>query len=176
MGTAAFFVVAPGTVAGLIPWLITSWDVTGSGPLWRIAQVFGALLIVAGLVPAVHAFAEFARAGGTPLPLTPTEHLVVTGFNCYVRNPMYVGLLLVIVGQALLFGSVDLVVYAVVLWCVTASFVRWYEEPTLTRRYGNEYLTYRRNVRAWVPRLHPWTAGLGQGNDVGGSIAREPRE
>jgi protein-S-isoprenylcysteine O-methyltransferase Ste14 len=155
--SAAFFVVAPGTVVGLIPWLITGWEIRGSTALWRVVQVIGVLLIVAGLIPLVHAFTQFARAGGTPMPITPTQHLVVAGFNRYVRNPMYVGLLLAIVGQALLFGSVGLVAYAALVWILTASFVHWYEEPTLMRQYGGEYETYRHHVRAWLPRRRPWT-------------------
>lgn len=91
------------------------------------------------------------------MPLAPTKRLVVTGFNRYVRNPMYVGLLVVILGQALLFASLGLVVYAVVAWATTAAFVRWYEEPTLQRTYGSEYDAYRANVRGWLPRLRPWT-------------------
>jgi len=97
-----------------------------------------------------------AKAGGTPMPLAPPERLVVNGFNRYVRNPMYVGLLIAILGQALLFGSLGLVLYAVVVWIITASFVRWYEEPTLSHRYGTEYEEYRRNVPAWLPRWRPW--------------------
>jgi protein-S-isoprenylcysteine O-methyltransferase Ste14 len=155
IGSAAFFVVAPGTVVGLIPWLITGWKVSDS--LWQVAV--GAALIIAGLIPVVLAFVEFAKAGGTPMPVAPTERLVVTGFNRYVRNPMYVGLLVAILGQALLFGSVGVLVYAAVVWVVTASFVRWYEQPTLSRRYGSDYESYRQNVPAWIPRLTPWTPG-----------------
>ena len=162
-GSTAFFVVAPGTVVGVIPWLITRWKIPGSTPAWRVAQVLGVLLIVVGLIPVVHAFAQFAKAGGTPMPLAPTQRLVVNGFNRYVRNPMYVGLLIVILGQALLFGSLPLVLYAVVMWVITASFVRWYEEPTLVRTYGSEYEIYRRNVPAWLPRWHPWTLGVERG-------------
>src|SRR5262245_35458686 len=139
VGSAAFFVVAPGTVVGLIPWLITHWEVPDSTSGWRVAQVVGVLLIVAGLIPPVHAFAQFAKAGGTPMPVAPTERLVVSGFNRFVRNPMYVGLLIAILGQALLFRSLGLLVYAAVVWITTASFVRWYEEPTLSRLYGTEY-------------------------------------
>jgi protein-S-isoprenylcysteine O-methyltransferase Ste14 len=156
-GSAAFFVVAPGTVVGVIPWLITRWEVPDYGATGRIAQGIGVVLIVAGLVPVVHAFSQFARAGGTPVPLAPTQRLVVTGFNRFVRNPMYVGLIVVVLGQALLFGSADLVVYAVVMWIVSASFVHWYEEPTLMRRYRAEYDAYRHNVHAWIPRVRPWT-------------------
>jgi protein-S-isoprenylcysteine O-methyltransferase Ste14 len=154
IGSAAFFVVAPGTVVGLIPWLVTRWELPDSTAVWPI--VLGVLLIVAGLMPAVHAFVQFAKAGGTPMPLAPPERLVVNGFNRYVRNPMYVGLLIAILGQALLFGSPGLVLYAVVVWIITASFVRWYEEPTLSHRYGAEYEEYRRNVPAWLPRWRRW--------------------
>jgi protein-S-isoprenylcysteine O-methyltransferase Ste14 len=157
IGTAAFFVVAPGTFAGLIPWLITHWEIREPLPYWAVAQVVGVLLICAGLIPPVHAFVEFAKAGGTPMPLAPTQHLVVSGFNRYVRNPMYLGLLTVIVGQALLFGQFSLLLYAAGGWLVTASFVRWYEEPTLTRQFGADYEAYRRAVPAWWPRLRPWT-------------------
>jgi protein-S-isoprenylcysteine O-methyltransferase Ste14 len=155
VASAAFFVVAPGTVVGLIPWLITRWEIAASTPMWRL--VLGALLVVAGLILPIHAFVQFVKAGGTPMPIAPTQRLVVTGFNRYVRNPMYLGLLVAILGQALMFGSWTLVVYAAVLWFVTASFVHWYEEPTLLREYDGEYEVYRRNVRAWLPRWHPWT-------------------
>jgi protein-S-isoprenylcysteine O-methyltransferase Ste14 len=153
IGSAAFFVVAPGTFVGLGPWLITHWEIPGSSPL-RI--IFGVLLIVVGLIPPVHAFIQFAKAGGTPMPVAPTERLVVTGFNRFVRNPMYLGLLIAILGQALLFDRPWLVLYAAVGWIATASFVRWYEEPTLVRTYGEQYEEYRRNVAAWMPRLTPW--------------------
>lgn len=149
LGSAAFFVLAPGTVDGLAPWLITDWQVRGP---WA-TQMLGALVIGVGLAPVVHAFVQFARAGGTPMPLAPTESLVVTGFNRYLRNPMYFGLLVVLLGQALLFLSLALVVYVAILWTVTASFVHWYEEPTLARRYGAEYAAYRSKVPAWWPRV-----------------------
>jgi protein-S-isoprenylcysteine O-methyltransferase Ste14 len=153
IGSAAFFVVAPGTFVGLGPWLITHWEIPGSSPL-RI--IFGVVLIVVGLVPPIHAFIQFVKAGGTPMPIAPTERLVVTGFNRFVRNPMYLGLLIAILGQALLFDSPWLVLYAAIGWIATASFVRWYEEPTLVRTYGEQYEEYCRNVAAWMPRLTPW--------------------
>jgi protein-S-isoprenylcysteine O-methyltransferase Ste14 len=70
---------------------------------------------------------------------------------------MYAGLVLAIIGQALLFGSFWLLAYAAVAWAVPAAFVRWYEEPTLARTYGAEYEQYRRAVPAWLPRLRSWT-------------------
>lgn len=162
IGSAAFFLAAPGTVVGLVPWLITGWEFREPLPYWAVAQAVGVVLICVGLVPPVHAFVEFARAGGTPAPVAPTEHLVVRGFNRYVRNPMYVGLLVVLVGETLLFGQPALLLWAAAAWAATAAFVRWYEEPTLARQFGAEYVAYRRAVPAWWPRLRPW-APSGQG-------------
>lgn len=161
LGSAAFFVAAPGTVAGLIPWLITGWEFREPLPYWAVAQVIGGLLIAAGLVPLVLAFVQFAKAGGTPMPAAPPEHLVVSGGNRWVRNPMYVGVIAILVGQALLFGQFWLLLYAAGAWALTAAFVRFYEEPTLQRQFGAEYAVYRRAVPAWWPRLRPWTAGAG---------------
>lgn len=154
--SAGFFVVAPGSVVGLIPWLITRWRFRRPMPGWVAARVLGAVLVAAGLVPLVSAFTEFVKASGTPIPVAPTERLVVSGFNRYVRNPMYVGLLLVVIGQALLFGNLRLLLYAAAVWVAPAAFVHWYEEPSLARRFGAEYEAYRSAVPAWWPRLHPW--------------------
>ena len=157
IGSAAYFVVEAGTFAVLIPWLVTGWQFHQPWPL--AARVAGVLLIGAGLVPVAGAFVQFAQAGGTPLPLAPTQRLVVTGFHRYVRNPIYLGSLLIFAGEALLFGRLSLLVYAAVGWAGAAVFVRWYEEPALARRFGAEYEAYRRAVPAWWPRLHPWTPG-----------------
>jgi protein-S-isoprenylcysteine O-methyltransferase Ste14 len=159
IGSAAYFAVAAGIFAGLIPWLLTGWGFHRPLPYWVVAQVVGVLLICAGLVPLVHAFVQFARAGGTPLPLAPTRHLVVSGFHRYVRNPIYVGSLAILAGEALLFGRPSLLLYAAVGWVGAAAFVRWYEEPALARRFGAEYEAYRRAVPAWRPRRRPWTPG-----------------
>lgn len=93
---------------------------------------------------------------GTPAPVAPTEKLVIGGIYRHVRNPMYVAVLSIIIGQALLFSSWTLVAYAVIGAVGMGSFVRLYEEPTLANRYGAEYETYRRNVPGWLPRLTPW--------------------
>src|SRR5262245_52173830 len=111
------------------------------------------------------------------MPVAPTERLVVTGFNRFVRNPMYIGLLTAILGQALLFDSPWLVLYAVIGWIATASFVHWYEEPTLVRTFGEQYKEYRRNVPAWTPRLTPWNPAPqnGGGSESAASQARRCR-
>jgi protein-S-isoprenylcysteine O-methyltransferase Ste14 len=118
----------------------------------------GAVLIVAGAGALLHAFARFVvEGGGTPAPLAPTERLVVGGLYRHVRNPMYVAVGATIAGQALLLGRPLLLAYAAAFWLVVAAFVRGYEEPTLSARYGEEYAAYRRAVPAWWPRLRPWS-------------------
>ena len=114
-------------------------------------------MLVAGLIVLVQAFVRFVVEGfGTPAPVAAPERLVVGGVYRYVRNPMYVAVLAAIVGQALLLGRLSLLLYAGAAWLVVAAFVRFYEEPTLARRFGADYEAYRRAVPAWWPRLRPW--------------------
>jgi len=118
------------------------------------------ILLLAGLIVLVGAFARFVMEGlGTPAPVAAPERLVVGGVYRYVRNPMYVAILAAIVGQAFILGRLALLLYATVLWLITAAFVRFYEEPTLARRFGADYEAYRRAVPAWWPRLRPWKPG-----------------
>src|SRR5215203_3960138 len=157
VGSAVFFVVAPGTVVGLIPWLLTGWQVGEPVPYWAPMRVLGAILLVVGLIVLVQAFVRFVVEGlGTPAPIAAPERLVVGGLYRYVRNPMYVAILAAIVGQALLLGQLGLLLYAAALWLISAAFVRWYEEPTLRRQFGADYEAYRRAVPAWLPCLRPW--------------------
>jgi protein-S-isoprenylcysteine O-methyltransferase Ste14 len=158
LGSAAFFVVAPGLVAGVLPWWLTGYRMS-PGPGWLVGFRVGAgaLLLGAGLVVLVRAFVRFVNEGrGTPAPIAPTEVLVVGGDYRYVRNPMYVAVLACILGQAVVLGSLALLGYAVVVWLAFAGFVRWYEEPVLHARFGSDYEEYRRAVPAWIPRVTPW--------------------
>jgi protein-S-isoprenylcysteine O-methyltransferase Ste14 len=108
------------------------------------------LLLAAGLLLLSQAFVRFVREGlGTPAPMAPPERLVVGGAYRHVRNPMYVALLAIIAGQALLLGQPLLLLYATALWVFAAVVVRWVEEPGLKRRFGADYDTYRRAVPAW---------------------------
>ena len=152
IGSAVFFVVAPGTVAGLVPWWLS--DGFASEATW--GRIPGAVLFLGGLVILVHSFVRFVLAYGTPAPVAPTKHLVVQGFYRYVRNPMYVAIIAIVLGEALWTARLSLFVYAAITWAVPAAFVKLYEEPTLTRQFGEEYETYRRHVPAWIPRLTPW--------------------
>ena len=160
VGSAVFFLLAPGVVVGLIPWLLTRWQAREPLPYWTPVRVLGGILLVAGLIALVQAFVRFVVEGfGTPAPVAAPDRLVVGGVYRYVRNPMYVAVLAAIIGQALLLGRLGLLLYAGAAWLIVAAFVHWYEEPTLTRRFGAEYEAYRRAVPAWLPRLRPWERG-----------------
>jgi protein-S-isoprenylcysteine O-methyltransferase Ste14 len=161
VGSTVFFLVGPGIMAGLIPWLLTGWQVREPLPYyWAPMRVLGGILLLAGVIVVIQAFVCFVVEGfGTPAPIAAPERLVVGGVYRYVRNPMYVAVLAAIVGQALLLGQLALLLYAAAIWLIAAAFVRWYEEPTLTRRFGADYEAYRRAVPAWWPRLRPWKPG-----------------
>jgi len=154
IGSALFFLVAPGVVVGAVPWWITRWELR---PSPMAVRVLGGLLLVVTLPVLVSAFVRFARDGlGTPAPVAPTERLVVSGAYRYVRNPMYLAVIGAIVGQALLLGQTVLLGYSALVVVLTVSFVRLYEEPVLQQRFGEAYAAYRRAVPGWFPRLHPW--------------------
>jgi protein-S-isoprenylcysteine O-methyltransferase Ste14 len=153
-----FFLLAPTTLAGVVPRLLTGWRAREPLPGGTAARWAGVALIVVGAAIVVDAFARFVRHGrGTPAPPLPTERLVVTGLYRYVRNPMYLGVLAAILGQALLLGSPTLLVYAALVGLGFHIFVLGYEEPALQRQFGAEYEAYRRGVRRWLPRLRSWT-------------------
>jgi protein-S-isoprenylcysteine O-methyltransferase Ste14 len=157
--SVAWGVAVGGAFACLLPYSLGEWHFHRPLPYWAAAQAAGGLLICAGLVPLVQSFTEFTKASGTPVPVAPPPRLVVSGFYRYVRNPIYAGFLVILAGEALLFGSPGLLEYTAVAWCIGAAAVRFYEEPTLARKFGAGYRDYRRAVRAWIPRLHPWTPG-----------------
>jgi protein-S-isoprenylcysteine O-methyltransferase Ste14 len=113
----------------------------------------GWLLIAAGTAALVHAFVLFVLQGlGTPAPIAPTRTLVVTGTYRWVRNPMYLAVTAVIVGQALLFASGTLAAYAAAVATAFVAFVNVYEQPTLRRQFGADYEAYLRTVPGWWPR------------------------
>lgn len=154
IGSALFFLVAPGVVVGLVPWWLTRWAAL---PTPLPLRILGGLLLVLALPLLVSAFVRFVRDGlGTPAPVAPTERLVVSGAYRYVRNPMYVAVIGAIVGQALLLGQTVLLGYAALVAFLVVSFVRLYEEPVLRKQFGEAYEAYRRAVPGWLPRLHPW--------------------
>jgi protein-S-isoprenylcysteine O-methyltransferase Ste14 len=149
--SVVFLVIAPGTVVGLFPWLITGWQAGSTHPAALV--VVGAVLVAAGCAALLYAFGQFVVDGlGTPAPPAPTDLLVSRGLYRHVRNPMYVAVLTAIVGQAALLARPVLLAYAAAVCAAFMAFVRWYEEPTLRRRYGAAYDEYRDRVPGWLPR------------------------
>jgi protein-S-isoprenylcysteine O-methyltransferase Ste14 len=148
----------PGIALVWLPLWITRFRVPAGEPRWQM--VLAAALILIGLTPGLESVRRFIVVGrGTLVPAVPTEHLIVSGFYRHVRNPMYVGVLIALAGEILLFRNRGLIIFGACLWLGFHVFVSRYEEPTLTRRYGEEYLRFKRNVPRWLPRLTPWQGG-----------------
>jgi protein-S-isoprenylcysteine O-methyltransferase Ste14 len=151
LNTILFTIVVPGTVAGYIPFrIIGGFSRPAPEPLTWI----GAVVCALGAAIYFRCAWEFAVRGlGTPAPIAPTKYLVTTALHRYVRNPMYIGVALVILGEAALFRSPHLVIYAALMLLIAHIFVVLYEEPTLHRQFGESYDEYRRTVPRWIPRL-----------------------
>jgi protein-S-isoprenylcysteine O-methyltransferase Ste14 len=159
-GSAIFLVVAPGTLAIYLPWTVTRWRFAPALFSVFSFRILGALMIAGGLPILLDSFARFAIQGlGTPAPIAPPQRLVVTGLYRWVRNPMYVAVSLLIFGQGLLFGSVRLLEYGLLVWLAFFAFVVLYEEPALSRKFGKEYEEYCVQVSRWIPRLKPLDPG-----------------
>ena len=160
LGSALFFAVAPLVLAGFVPWWITHWEFRPAFFGFELTRAIGLMLIIAGVPGVVDSFARFALQGlGTPAPIAPTQKLVVTGLYRYVRNPIYVSVVAVILGQAILFGDWRLMTYGGLMWLAFHAFVLTYEEPVLAQSFGAEYEEFRANVPRWIPRLSPWLHG-----------------
>ena len=157
IGSAVFLVIAPGFIAGLAPCWISRWRV--EAPFFGMAlfRYVGGWLIALGVMGVLDSFVRFALQGvGTPAPIFPTRHLVVTGLYRYVRNPMYVSVVTTILGQGLLLGSVALLEYGALVWLLFHVFVLVYEEPTLGASFGSEYKSFCAEIPRWIPRFTPW--------------------
>jgi len=154
VGSAAFVVLIPGTVVGWIPYWLTGWV---AGPPFggtETTRWLGVLLLVAGALVFVDFVSRFVWEGhGTPAPVAPTGRLVTGGTFRWSRNPGYVAVLAMLVGQACIFGSPRLLVYAAAVAAGFHLFVLYYEEPTLRRTFGPEFDAYCRRVPRWLPRL-----------------------
>lgn len=156
-GSGLFLLVAPGTGAGYVPWLINGWRFAGDfgdSPLVRAA---GIAMMLFGGAALSECFVRFAWTGfGTPAPIAPPQRLIVTGLYRHVRNPMYVAVVALVLGQALLFGDTRLLLYGAAGWLIFHLFVLAYEEPALRRQFPDDYARYTTAVPRWLPRLRPW--------------------
>jgi protein-S-isoprenylcysteine O-methyltransferase Ste14 len=152
LNTLLFTILVPATVAGWLPWRLRGDARWTPNPALRWLSF---VLIGVGIAIYLHtAFWGFALRGrGTPAPIAPPKKLVIEGLHRYVRNPMYIGVLLIVIGQAVLFHSMALVRYAAAIWLAAHLFVLFYEEPALQRKFGDEYREYRQRVPRWIPRF-----------------------
>jgi protein-S-isoprenylcysteine O-methyltransferase Ste14 len=146
-----FLLLAPGTVAGYIPLVLLQ-----RGPQFDpglLALFSSPFWLVGGLV-LLWSFWNFLNEGhGTPAPIDPPRQLVLKGFYQYVRNPMYISVIFILIGHFLWFGYWFILVYAGLAFLVTHLFVILYEEPTLKRKFGAAYEDYLKRVPRWIPRL-----------------------
>jgi len=151
LGSLLFLLLAPGTIAGYIPLVLLR-----NGPRVE-AGVFAYLafpLWLVGSIILLWCFWDFTFKGhGTPAPISPPKELVATGFYRYVRNPMYVGILAILLGHFLWFGYWNLLIYAVIVFVAFHTFVAFYEEPALKRKFGASYEAYLQRVPRWIPRF-----------------------
>ena len=146
-----FLIVAPGMVAGYIPLVLLR-----KGPQLETGDLayFALPFCLIGEVILLCFFWNFLIQGrGTPAPIDPPRELVAVGFYRYVRNPMYVSVLAIIIGHFLWFGYWNLLVYAVIVFLAFNTFVTFYEEPTLKRKFGKSYEDYLQRVPRWIPRF-----------------------
>jgi protein-S-isoprenylcysteine O-methyltransferase Ste14 len=150
--TVIFTILAPGTVTILIPgWLLSSPMGAASFDIGAFRYIgIGPILIGASIY--LWCAWDFTFAGkGTPAPIDPPKELVVRGLYRYVRNPMYVGMVAVLIGETLFFQSLALAAYVGAVLLVFTLFVVLYEEPALTRKFGDSYRRYREAVPRWIP-------------------------
>jgi protein-S-isoprenylcysteine O-methyltransferase Ste14 len=146
-----FLIVVPGLVAGYIPLnLFTNGPQIETG---FIAYLAFPLWLIGGVILLWSFWNFFQEGHGTPAPLDPPQDLVAVGFYRYVRNPMYVGILLILAGHFLWFGYWLLLIYMAIAFVIIHLFVTLYEEPTLKRKFGVSYEEYLKRVPRWIPRL-----------------------
>jgi protein-S-isoprenylcysteine O-methyltransferase Ste14 len=126
-------------------------------PAADVQFVAGAGVMLIGLLIMGHTITSFIRIGrGTLAPWSPTRKLVVEGLYAHVRNPMILGVLIVLLGEALAAASWRILAWALVFFLINTLYFVVSEEPGLERRFGEEYRRYKMNVPRWMPRLRPW--------------------
>jgi protein-S-isoprenylcysteine O-methyltransferase Ste14 len=141
-------------------WFVPRWFLGGA---MHVVHAEAWLVGAAGAAIVAWCALEFALRGhGTPAPFDPPRQLVVSGLYHFVRNPMYLGLGVLLCGEAWLVGRVEILYEVLALWIAVSGFVLLYEEPVLREKFGAAYDDYRAHVPRWIPHLHPFDkAGSG---------------
>jgi protein-S-isoprenylcysteine O-methyltransferase Ste14 len=164
---ALFSLILPVTVTVIVPVLVIlsfnnhllAFDSALSGAMLAI----GTFLIVLGLGFVIYTNQAFFRIGkGTLAPWDPPKKLVVAGAYRYVRNPMISGVLMIVLGEALIFASIQLFILFILFFIVNHIYFVYSEEPGLVKRFGSDYILYKKNVPRWIPRLKPWIMDSGE--------------
>jgi protein-S-isoprenylcysteine O-methyltransferase Ste14 len=149
--TIVFTLVVPGTVTYWLPRALDLWGSAPSRP-WPISAWLSIVLLTIGLAIYGKCTWEFATRGrGIPAPLDHPKQLVVSGLYRYVRNPMYLGVLLVLIGESLLFQSSSFLIYTLIWLALVHLNVLVYEEPNLHQKFDGSYDAYRAHVPRWIP-------------------------
>lgn len=152
--TSIFTIIVPGAIAALIPYLLLSRNTPSFADIGPF-QLFGLIPMAIGAAIYLRCAWDFASTGkGTPAPIDPPKRLVARGLYRFVRNPMYVGVLLALLGEAWLFRSWTLLAYAAIVFTWEHLFVVFYEEPTLRRQFGESYSDYLARTPRWIPRVN----------------------
>lgn len=156
--------IAPVVILILLPWLILRWEGrTLARALIHVAPfrlITGLILLAAGLTLFILSVRMFILVGrGTIMPWDPTRRLITGSLYAYVRNPMILGVLILLLGEVVLFDSAWIAILALIFFMINTVYFHFSEEPGLLKRFGPEYAEYRRNVRMWIPRLKPWKPG-----------------
>ena len=145
-------IIAPLFVS-LWTWFFPRWFL---GPL-RVVHQEAWIVVAAGAFLAGWCALDFAIRGlGTPAPFDPPRRLVVAGLYRFVRNPMYLGVGILLAGEAWLIGRIEIIYEMLIAFALVSAFILIYEEPVLRSKFGGDYAEYCRNVRRWIPRLSPW--------------------
>ncbi|HSY48018.1 MAG TPA: isoprenylcysteine carboxylmethyltransferase family protein [Thermoanaerobaculia bacterium] len=138
-------------------WFLPRW-IVGTGA-FADQRPLGWIVIACGGVIAGSCVFEFAWRGiGTPAPFDPPRRLVISGPYRWVRNPMYLGMDVILLGEAITFPrlTTTMLIMIASLWCALMLFIIGFEEPTLSRKFGEDYIEYCKQVRRWIPRLKPF--------------------
>jgi len=153
--SAAATIVVPGSACVLIPYFILTALHISLTPPFGFLQLIAIPMAAVGAYMVVWVSTAFVRQGkGTPIPIEPPTRLVITGLYRYVRNPMYVGAILIVLAEAVYFSAIWLVLYAGGLWLLLHTFMIIFEEPQLKQRFGADYERYLSEVPRWIPRLN----------------------